>query len=65
MDYGPAANGDQSDQFRRMVEAMTAWEQERFLHFMLRMANGDPRAQRVADLVATGTITRRQLLEMM
>lgn len=65
MDYGPAANGDQSDQFRRMVERMTAWEQERFLRFMLRVHNHDEEALRLADLVASGTISRRQMLERM
>lgn len=45
--------------------SMTPWEQERFLIYMRRMAARDPEVYGLADLYASGRITRRQFFELM
>lgn len=44
---------------------MTPLEQERFLAFTRRVAEGDAEARGLAELCAAGKITRQQLLELL
>jgi hypothetical protein len=56
------------DQEQRLIEnfrGMTEWEKSKFMRMLLRVRNGDARAERLMASCAAGGITRRQLFERM
>lgn len=54
------------DQEQRLIEnfrSWTEWEKSKFIRMLIRVRNGDARAERLMASCAAGQITRQQLFE--